>query len=233
MLPRIGGARQPLHKKVVEILSEKIFSGEFPVNSYLPPEWELAQSLGVSRTVIREAIKLMESRGLVRIERGVGTVVAEAGHDRVSDSLKVLLRRKGHMVKHLIEVRALLEVGMVGLAARRRTRDNLAAMKRYLEIMREKPGEPEGYVDADVEFHAEIARATQNPALLLLLAPLSDMLRESRVATFSGSRMVRLRTRQHEEICRMIELQDEEGARIVMSRHLGDTAKDLARHLGK
>lgn len=233
MLPRIGGAKQPLHKKVVEVLSERIFSGEFPENSYLPPERELVKSLGVSRTVIREAIKLMESRGLIRIERGIGTAVAEPKHDRVSDSLKVLLRRKGHMLKHLIEVRALLEVGMAGLAAQRRTEENLAAMVRCLEIMREKPAEPAGYVDADVEFHLEIARAAQNPALLLLLEPLSDLLRASRLATFSGPRMVRLRIRQHEEVYRMIESQDEEGARTAMSRHLGDTGRDLERHTRK
>lgn len=233
MLPRIEVAKQPLHKKVVEVLSERIFSGEFPENSYLPPERELGESLGVSRSVIREAIKLMESKGLIRIERGIGTAVAEAKHDRVSESLKVLLRRKGHMLKHLMEVRALLEVGMAGLAAQRRTARDLAAMERCLDIMRENPADPAGYVDADVDFHLEIARAAQNPALLLLLEPLSELLRESRLATFAGPRTVRLRITQHEEIYRMIQMQDEEGARTAMSRHLGDTGRDLERQTKK
>lgn len=172
----------------------------------------------------------MESTGLVRIDRGKGTVVAEARHDQVSDSLRVLLRRKGHLLKHLIEVRSLLEVGMAGLAAHRRTPENLTAMKRFLDIMREKPSEPAGYIDADLEFHSEIARAAHNPALLLLLEPLSDLLRESRIATFSGLRVVRLRIKQHEEIYRMIQLRDEKGAQAAMSCHLSDTAKDLIRH---
>lgn len=232
-MPRIKKDQQPLHKTVAEILSERIFSGEFPENSYLPPERELVERLGVSRTVIREAIKLMESKGLIRIERGVGTAVAEARHDRVAESLKVLLRRKGPMLKHLIEVRALLEVGMTGLAAQRRTQENLAAMGRCLEIMRKKPSEPTGYVDADVEFHSEIARAAQNPALLLLLEPLSDLLRESRIVTFSGPQTVRLRIKQHEEIYQMIQLQDVEGAKAAMNRHLADTAKDLQKHWKK
>ena len=229
MLPRIGGTNQTLHKRVAEILSEKIFSGEYTENSFLPPERELVQSLGVSRIVVREAIKLMESRGLIRIKRGIGTIVAEARPDQVSESLKVLLRRKRHMVKHLIEVRALLEAGVAKLAARRRTDDNLIAMRRHLNIMRERPSEPEGYIDADLDFHDEIARAARNPALSLLLEPLHELLRESRIATFSGPRMVRLRTKQHEEIFRMIELRDEEGAKDVMERHLLDTAKDLER----
>jgi GntR family transcriptional regulator, transcriptional repressor for pyruvate dehydrogenase complex len=171
--------------------------------------------------------------GLVRIERRIGASVAEAGHVQLSDSFNVLLRRKGHLFKHLIEVRSLLEVAMAGLAAQRRRPEDLTAMKRFLLVMREKPSEPAGYIHADIGFHSGIARAAHNPAQLLLFEPLSDLLRESRIATFYGLRVVRLRIKQHEEIYRMIQLRDENDAQAAMYCHLSDTGRDLIRHWSK
>ena len=221
--------RPPLHKEVAEILSEKIISGKFPENTFLPPERELCKSLGVSRTVVREAIKVLESKELVRIKRGFGTLVTEPHHDHVSRSLALLLRRNGYVVNHLTEVRALLEVGMAGLAAARRTPENLAAMKGYLQTMHDRPAHPEGYVDADLEFHYEIARATQNPIFLILLEPFSDLLRQSRIASFLGPKMVLLRTKEHQAVFRMIKRQDIEGAKTAMSKHLRATLVDLEK----
>ncbi|MGH9469166.1 MAG: FadR/GntR family transcriptional regulator [Terriglobia bacterium] len=222
--------RPPLPREAAELLSEHIITGKYAANTFLPPERELCQQMGVSRTVVREAIKLLESSGLVRIQRGLGTLVLEPRGESVSRPLKVLLRRKTDMVKHLLETRSILEVAIAALAARRRTEENLEAMERALMAMRERPSEPEGYVDADVAFHAEITRASQNPTLGILLEPLGELLRESRMATFSGPRMVKTRLRQHEEIFAMIRDGNDEGARAAMSRHLSDTQKDLERH---
>lgn len=226
-------ARQPLHREIAEALSERIISGELGPKALLPPERELCESFDVSRTVIREAVKLLESRGLVRIERGRGTIVEEARHETVTDSLRLMLRRNVHTIEELLELRKILEAGIAALAAERRTEENLEAMQQCLETMRRKPGEPEGYVDADLGFHAEIARAAQNPVLLLVLNPLADLLRQSRIATFSGPRFVKLRTKQHEAIFEMIRKKDPDGARAMMLWHLSDTQKDLERHSRK
>lgn len=221
--------RPPLHREVAESISERIISGELAEKSLLPAERELCETMGVSRTVIREAMKLLESRGLVRIDRGRGTVVQEAHMGPLGDSLKLLLRRRHHLIEDLLEVRKVLEVAMVALAASRRNEANLRSMERSLEIMRRKPNEPAGYVDADVEFHAEIARAAQNPVLLVLLEPLAELLRESRTETFSGPKMVKERLKQHEAIFDAIKRSDPQGAMSAMSSHLSDTAKDLEK----
>lgn len=224
--------RRSLHKDVADRLTDMIVSAEYPEGSLLPPERQLCEQMGVSRTVIREAIKSMETQGLVQIDRGRGTVVREPQYGMLGDSLKLLLRRRGDRVRHLIEMRKILEVGVAALAAERRTEMNLTAMERCLAVMRQNPGKPEGYVDADVQFHVEIAQATQNPALLVLLEPLSELLRESRVQTYCGPQMVKLRLKQHEQIFKMIRIQDVQGARTAMSDHLADTERDLQRHLG-
>src|SRR5579875_1962171 len=162
--------REPLHRDIARMLAEKIVSGEYEEGSLLPPERVLCTAFGVSRTVIREAIKALETRGLVRIEHGRGTVVEPASNSQVRDSLKLLMLRKQHSIEQLLEVRGILEVAIVRLAAKRRTVEDLLRMQAALDVMRQKPQAPEGYVDADVEFHAQIARAAHNPVLLLMLA---------------------------------------------------------------
>jgi GntR family transcriptional repressor for pyruvate dehydrogenase complex len=224
------GPRPSLHKEIAETLTEKIISGELPAHALLPPERVLIQQMGVSRTVVREAIKLLESRGLVRVERGRGTVVQEPRPDTVTDSLRLLLRRRDVKIEQLLELRAILESGIAGLAAERRTEADLGAMRQALDIMSHVPHKPEGYIYADLDFHAAIARAAQNPLLSPLLQPLEELLLESRVATFSGSHMVKVRTAQHREIYEKIAARDARGARAAMRRHLADTVKDLEHH---
>jgi GntR family transcriptional repressor for pyruvate dehydrogenase complex len=225
----MNAGRAPLHRQLVEILSDKIVNGELASNSLLPPERELCATYGVSRTVVREAVKLLESHGLVRIERGRGTVVQEARPDHVAQSVRLMLRRSNGALEQLLEVRRILETGMAGLAADRRTEADLRAMQASLDTMAEKPGEPAGYVDADLEFHYRIAEATHNPVLLALIGPLGELLRESRIATFSGPEFVRMRTRQHRAIYDAIRDRDADAARALMGEHLGDTLQDLKR----
>jgi GntR family transcriptional repressor for pyruvate dehydrogenase complex len=214
---------------VIDALGEKILSGELPEGSHLPSERQLCEVWAVSRTVIREAIKALESRGLVRIDRGRGTVVQGPQAAPVSEALKALVRRREPQICDLLDLRKVLEVYMAERAAERRTESNLQAMQEYLRQMREMPEEPEGYVNADFEFHMEIARATQNPVLLVLLEPVSELLRESRMASFSGVRMVKLRAQQHEKIFECIRKQDAAGAQAAMRQHLADTEQDLKR----
>ncbi len=227
MITRLQESRRPLHKDVADIISEKIIAGEWPTNSFLPTEAELCKEMGVSRTVVREAVKVLESSGLVRIDRGFGTRVLEANHDSVSRPLKMLLRRTSSDLKHLMEVRKIIEVAMAGLAAERRSKENLTAMQSALKVMREKPGDSEGYMEADLEFHAEIARATKNPTVLMILAPLGELLRKSRLVSFVDLQVTKIRTHQHEAIFECIRRGDAPAARAAMNEHLGDTEKDL------
>lgn len=227
--PLVGKLRKALTEQVADVLTERIVSGEFAENSLIPSERQLCESLEVSRTVIREAVKSLESQGLVRIERGRGTVVQEPQYGPLTDALKMLLRRREHLLDDLLELRKILEVHMVMRAAERRTEVNLKAMELYLTKMRKNLSKPLGYVSADLDFHMEIARATQNPVLLILLEPVSDLLRESRRSSYSGLKVSRLRVKQHEQVLAYIRRRDGEGARAAMIKHLADTERDLHR----
>lgn len=211
-----------------------VVSGRLEPGERLPPERELCARLGVSRTVVREALNLLEARGLISIEHGRGAVVSGGNTDAVRDALGVILRVRPKVLWELLEMRAILEVGISGLAAERATEEDTDAMRAELERMAAAIDAPEGYVDADVEFHALLARAARNGVLLTMLEPIVDLLRASRRVSASRRPGSALRALgEHEEILRRVEAGDAEGARREMRAHLANTVRDIEAVLGE
>ena len=210
-----------------------VVSGGLEPGERLPPERELCARLGVSRTVVREALNLLEARGLISIEHGRGAVVSGGNTDAVRDALGLILRVRPKVLWELLEMRAILEVGISGLAAERATEEDTDAMRVQLERMAAAIDAPEGYVDADVEFHALLARAARNGVLLTMLEPIVELLRASRRVSASRRPGSALRALgEHEEILRRVEAGDAGGARREMRAHLANTVKDIEAVLG-
>lgn len=199
----------------------------------LPPERELVGRLGVSRTVVREALNLLEARGLISIEHGRGAVVSGGSTHAVRDTLGLLLRVRPKALWELLEIRKILEVEIAGLAADRAEGEDVRQMRGQLDRMETLIDAPEGYVDADVEFHALLARSTCNGVLLTMLDPIVELLRASREVSASRPGSARRALREHEEILRCVEAGDAEGARQRMRVHLANTARDIEAALGE
>jgi GntR family transcriptional repressor for pyruvate dehydrogenase complex len=197
----------------------------------LPPERELVGRLGVSRTVVREALNLLEARGLISIEHGRGAVVSGGSTHAVRDTLGLLLRVRPKALWELLEIRKILEVEIAGLAAERAEGEDVREMRGQLDRMETLIDAPEGYVDADVEFHALLARSTRNGVLLIMLDPIVELLRASREVSASRPGSARRALREHEEILRCVEAGDAEGARQRMRLHLANTARDIEEAL--
>jgi GntR family transcriptional regulator, transcriptional repressor for pyruvate dehydrogenase complex len=226
--------RGRLRDRAADQLLEMVVSGGLEPGERLPPERELCKRLGVSRTVVREALNLLEARGLISIEHGRGAVVSGGNTDAVRDALEVVLRVRPKVLWELLEMRAILEVGISGLAAERATEEDTDAMRVQLERMAALIDVPEGYVDADVEFHALLARAARNGVLLTMLEPIVDLLRASRRVSASRRPGSALRALgEHEEILRRVEAGDAGGARREMRAHLANTVKDIEAVLGE
>jgi len=210
-----------------------VVSGGLSPGDRLPPERELVQLLGVSRTVVREALNLLEARGIVSIEHGRGAVVSDGSTSAVRDTLGMLLRMRAEVLWELLEMRQVLEVEVSGLAAERAGAEDVTAMRAQLDRMRALIDTPEGYVHADVEFHALLARGARNGVLLTMLEPVVDLLRASREVSASRPGSARRALREHEEILRRVEEGDAEGARREMRVHLANTAEDIEAALAE
>jgi GntR family transcriptional regulator, transcriptional repressor for pyruvate dehydrogenase complex len=219
--------RVKLRDQVADMLLEMISSGEYEAGDRLPPERILVEQLGVSRTVVREALNLLETRGLIRVEHGRGAVVSANGAHAVHKNLEFLLRMQPSTLWELMEMRKALEVEVAGLAAERATTEDIATMRATLDKMRGKIHVPEGYVDADVGFHNLLARSARNRVFLMMMEPIADLLLASRQMTGSKEANAKRALRAHEAILTRVEAKDVEGARREMRKHMMTTERDM------
>ena len=223
-----------MRDRAADQILDMLISGGLNPGERLPPERELCARLNVSRTVVREALNLLEARGLISIEHGRGAVVSGGNIGAVRDTLGLILRVRPKALWELLEMRKILEVEISGLAAERATVEDIEAMRTQQERMVASIDTPRGYVDADVEFHASLARGARNGVLLTMLEPIVDLLRASRRVSASRRPGSALRALgEHEEILRRVEVGDAEGARREMRAHLANTAKDIEAVLGE
>jgi GntR family transcriptional regulator, transcriptional repressor for pyruvate dehydrogenase complex len=230
---RERGGRTRLRDRAADQLLDMVVSGGLNPGERLPPERELVGRLGVSRTVVREALNLLEARGLLRIEHGRGAVVSGGSTRAVRDTLRLLLRVRPKALWELLEIREILEVEIAGLAAERAQEDDVREMRGQLDRMETLIEAPEGYVDADVEFHALLARSTGNEVLLTMLDPIVDLLRASREVSASRPGSALRALREHGAILHCVEAGDAGGARERMRVHLANTARDIEAALGE
>ena len=227
------GGRIRLRDRAADRLLDMVISGGLSSGERLPPERELVGRLGVSRTVVREALNLLEARGLISIEHGRGAVVSGGSTRAVRDTLGLLLRVRPKALWEMLEIRKILEVEIAGLAADRAAEGDVREMRDQLDRMETLIESPEGYVDADVEFHVLLARSTRNEVLLAMLDPVVELLRASRGVSASRPGSARRALREHEEILRRVEAGDAEGARQRMRVHLMNTAEDIEAALAE
>lgn len=209
---RIAGELQRL------ILSEELAFGE-----RLPTEPELCRLFGVSRTVVREAVRSLESKGLLEVRQGGGTTVRFPDVAQASELLTIMLRTSGGDIFHLVhEVRALLEVEIAGLAADRRTEADLAMLERRLNQAREPALGHEAWARADVELHRTIALATHNPLHAVLLNSMAEMLMELRITAARLDDTPHRADRYHDRIVGAIRAGDRRASRRAMREHMAE-----------
>ncbi len=227
-LPRIK-----LKDQVAERLIEVIASGRLAGGTRLPSERELVGRLGVSRTVVREALNLLEARGVLQVEHGRGAIVRTDPSHVVRDALLTLLRVNPAALMDLLEIRKLLEVEIAGLASQRVRTEDLQAMRVELERMRAHLGSADGYIEADVQFHSHLAHGAGNRVLLRMIEPIGELLRASRQVSASRPGSARRALREHEAILRAVAAGNAPRAREAMRTHLQATERDLLAVMGR
>lgn len=222
--------RQPrLSDMVSERLLASIHEARLPVGARLPSERELGERFGVSRTVIREALRHLAAIGLLEVHTGSGARIAQIDGSIVVDSIGLFLRQHELLNPDKInEVRQTLELETTRLAATRATDDDLRGIREAYQRM---PGaaDVEAVSQADVEFHRSIARAAENDLYLVLVDSISDVLMEIRRATLRVPGRPAAAIEQHRLVLEALERRDVEGAVEAMQRHLADSFEAFRR----
>lgn len=222
-----------LAQNVAAQLERLIVQQHFATGDRLPPERELAERFGVSRTVVREAVRSVASKGLLEVRAGSGTVVRKPSSATVAASITLLLSMNGQVTPaKVVEVRRLLEVEIAGLAAERRAAEDLRRLEAILVSAAEELGDPDTFVETDVAFHAALADATHNELFGVLLASISTVMTEVRIVGLAVPGTPERALRYHREIFRAVERGDRDRARLAMDRHLDEAIATMTAALG-
>ncbi|SMY09978.1 transcriptional regulator NanR [Flavimaricola marinus] len=158
--------RLKLSDQVFERLREMIASGELAAGDIVPSERALMEKFGVGRPAVREALQSMQSKGLITITHGersrVNTLTASVAFQQLDDVAKLLLSSEPSNIEYLKQVRHILELGSIRLAAEKCTSKDAAELADLIEAQRAQLGHAEAFMKADVAFHTRIALITGN-----------------------------------------------------------------------
>jgi DNA-binding FadR family transcriptional regulator len=225
--------RTGLAEQVAGHLLHDITEGVYPPGSRLPPEPVLAEESGVSRLTLREAVKSLGIRGVVRVEQGRGTFVNPTSEWLPLDPqlLATLVRRDHGLASQLTEVRRIVEVGAAALAARRRTAEDLARMRSALELAETAFEEADvvAFSAADLDFHQAVLGAVGNHFVPALLVPVDAALREIRLQTSRDARAARRALVMHRRVFDAIRARSSKSASDAMAQHLDETRRHIER----
>jgi GntR family transcriptional repressor for pyruvate dehydrogenase complex len=175
----VAEPRRRLPEVVADALQQEILKAGLNAGDRLPTEPELAESYGVSRTVVREAARLLAQRGLVTVRPGRGMTVAEVDGRVIAEQYGLLMRLSDGTFAQLLELRLVLEVEMAALAAARRTPEQVAAMHESNRRLAQARGSRDAFLAADLAFHELMAEASGNPFFSLVVGPINGFLRDA------------------------------------------------------
>jgi GntR family transcriptional repressor for pyruvate dehydrogenase complex len=218
--------RSTLVEKVCRQLTQVIRHEMNGEDSLLPPERELALQFGVSRPVVREAMKRLELQGLLEVRHGIGTRIVDRLHAPLSGSINLLVGDAHARLTQSLEVRAVLEPEVARLAAERATaaeRKHLRSVHRKLEDAKELSQA----IEADLDFHRALAQMSGNDIFGLVLSSMADMGRASRQATISIAG-VEVARAHHARILDAIIRGDAKAAESAMRQHIQSAIADLS-----
>jgi len=191
-----------IYEEIVRQIKGMIAEGRLKSGDQLPPERDLAEKFLVSRTSVREALRALESVGLIEIRPGEGTFVREVSVEALVEPLALVLLAQREMIGELFEARRLLEPVIAGLAARRATREEVQEMERILDEQAKEIAAGNTGLAQDAAFHAAIATAAHNRAITRIVHAVMDLLAQSREEAISTPGRP---TRSHEDHRRVLD----------------------------
>jgi DNA-binding FadR family transcriptional regulator len=219
----------PIKKtRVAEEVADRIrtlmLDGTFPPGEPLPSERHLAERFGVSRGSIRDALRTLETIGLLETRHGQGTFPHELSVERLVAPLASVMAYRSDLQDELLDVRRMFEPAVARAAALRATDEDLTDLERILETQRQKLKSGQSAIAEDTAFHAILARATRNRVVMSIMATLNDLLVESRTQSLRQKGRPARSMDGHEAVVAALRRRDAEGASQAMYNHIDQIA---------
>lgn len=239
MFQPIQTVNRSLEGRIVDHIRDLVERGELAVGERLPPERELAVQLGVSRSVLREAIATLAALGLVESRHGRGVFIVGGSVQATAQRLSSALGSNGThspaegtvRIRELFEIRRMLEGNAAEWAAQRATEEQIAEMQTVLAADKEaRAAEPVDTAllnELDGRLHALIAASTANRLLVLLMAALLDELSLARSKSLAIPGRVLRSAQQHEALVNAIAAHNAPAARELMLEHINDVEQTI------
>jgi GntR family transcriptional regulator, transcriptional repressor for pyruvate dehydrogenase complex len=226
--------RNLLSKTVEEQIERAIREKKIIPGQKLPTEFELCEQFGVSRTVIRDALRMLSARGLINVIKRKGIFVKMLSTTDVSDPLFLYLHQQleQNTALDVIRARQLIEPQITFAAAINHTEEDAEKLKKDLIDLIAHDGDLEMLSHLDLTFHLDIAKASENMIVPLLLDPIFKLMpriKKSVYATVSDAKESAVTW--HTKILEMILKRDAEGAKEAMTTHLGIAEEHVRKML--
>lgn len=221
------GSFEALPLRVASLLAREIESGDLNPGSRLPTEQQLAERFGVSRNVVREAVAQLRADGMVEARQGIGAFVL-APEQRAAIRIDREALKDSANMEQLFELRRVLETEAAGLAAERRDAAQLAAIRAALDRMGGEERWEDGSIEADLQFHREIAKATGNAYIHTFISFVCEQIRRSiHYARLTNPLhdLIEVNVGEHVRIYEALEAGDPVAAREAMRAHITGAAE--------
>jgi GntR family transcriptional repressor for pyruvate dehydrogenase complex len=211
-----------IYEQVVLQLQQEILSGQIAPGTRLPTERDLAAQFGVSRASIREALSVLQSRGLIESRQGDGTIVSPSVDAGLLVPLSEQLARSRAAIMNPLEVRYMFEPQTAYLAAERATDAEIAVMAETLRMQEGIVAMGGTGIDEDTAFHFAIARASHNDLVVTIIGHINTSLRETREWSLRARSGAEASIRHHHNILAAIARHDPQAAQAAMAAHVED-----------
>jgi len=221
-----------LYEQVSRALALRILSGDLGPASMPQTEVELCRELGVSRTVLREAVKVLVAKGLVEVRSKIGMRIRPRTEwaliDRELMTWQAEVGFTEEFARDLFQVRLMLEPPTCAAAALNGTQEDLDAIQEAFEQMRKSADDFSSYLKADCAFHDRISQATHNGYLIQINRILLDAVRSVQFLFQTGHREgAKFALPLHEDVCEAILHRDQDWARTAMARLVHEAEKAM------
>ena len=214
------GTSSRLGDEVYRQLIEWLRGTGYKVGERLPGERELARRFGVSRPVLREALRALEQQGLIVIQPGRGIFVRGDGVSTAVEAVANSLDARNISINELAESRRLVEPHIAAVAAERRTAADIESLERALAKMEGAQSDKEAFMAGVWDFHNALANATRNRVFAIWTQPMMNHIFHSRKEVVGLTEVRNRALACHAEILRAVREQDVEGARAATHRHI-------------